>query len=165
MFLILTDGIPSSPCDEHLGWNDLPRLTLVVGRVTAHAERLGRQHHRAVPTPAPIRSELRGCVSVQHVVAVEGPPGHAVRLAKLLEPPGEMVDTHHRAQCNLVVLNHENHRQALDRRKVEGLVGRSRLHRSVANPGQRDTVDAVHAERQRQPDRHRRDVADVGNRL
>ncbi len=71
--------------DEHLGGNDLARLALVMRRMTTHAEGLRGEHHRSVAGAAPIRGQLGGGKGIEHIVSVEGPPRHAVRLVKFLE--------------------------------------------------------------------------------
>ncbi len=75
-----------------------------------------------------------------------------------------MVNTYHRAQSDLVILNDEDHRQTFDGGKVEGFVRGSRFYRAVADPRESHPVLATQLKRQGQADRDRRDIADVRNR-
>src|SRR2546430_11834285 len=95
---------------EQLAWDGVPRLALIMGRVTTHAEGLGHEHRRAVPGAAALGGESRGRVGVEHVITVElgapdavarRPVGEAARKAVLVEPG---------AEGHLVVLDDEDGR-------------------------------------------------------
>src|SRR2546426_1211697 len=153
VLLVQADGVALAPGLEHLGGERLPRLTLVVRRVPAHAERLGDKHGRALTIAAARGREPGGGVGVEHVVAVELGAPHPVLGGPFAEVAGEVMLVEPCAERYLVVLRDEDRGDPLDRGEVRGFVRGGGLGRAVAYPRQGDAALAPHLE----GERHTRD--------
>src|SRR5690242_20818402 len=63
--------VRSPPKSPLFPYTTLFRSPLVVRRVPAHAKRLGDEERRSLSAAAPVGSQLRGGIGVEHIVAVE----------------------------------------------------------------------------------------------
>src|SRR2546426_371525 len=123
VLLVQADRIAFAPCGKQIGRKRFPRLALIVGRVSAHAERFSEKQRRSVACAAACGGDPGRGIRVEHVVAVERRAPDPVAGRPVLEVGGKMMLIETGAQRHLVVFDDENGGGAPPGGEVGALLG------------------------------------------